>query len=109
MATRNFGAEWRGGNGACGITASGGLGGVLNTSGVDLDVFQGELLMLMGPSGCGKTTLLSVIAGILDQDAGECVVLGERLSDLDANAKAAFRCRAGGADHAGIGGDLGAL
>ena len=67
---------------------------VVALRGVDLDVFQGELLMLMGPSGCGKTTLLSVVAGILDQDAGECVVFGERISDLDANAKAAFRCRA---------------
>ena len=29
-------------------------------------------MMLVGPSGCGKTTLISVIAGILDQDNGEC-------------------------------------
>src|SRR6188508_2079892 len=44
--------------------------------GVDLDVKTGELLMLVGPSGCGKTTLISVIAGILDRDAGDCRVYG---------------------------------
>ena len=36
--------------------------------GIDLDVYTGELMMLVGPSGCGKTTLISVIAGILDRD-----------------------------------------
>ena len=39
--------------------------------GIDLEVRGGELLMLVGPSGCGKTTLISVIAGILDRDAGD--------------------------------------
>ena len=33
--------------------------------GVDLEVYPGDLTMLVGPSGCGKTTLLSVVAGIL--------------------------------------------
>jgi putative ABC transport system ATP-binding protein len=41
---------------------------------VNLDVFYGELLMLVGPSGCGKTTLISVIAGILHPDEGQCTV-----------------------------------
>ena len=36
--------------------------------GVDLDVYPGEITMLVGPSGCGKTTLLSVVAGILRAD-----------------------------------------
>jgi len=42
--------------------------------GVDLEVRPGELLMLVGPSGCGKTTLISVIAGVLRRDAGDCTV-----------------------------------
>jgi putative ABC transport system ATP-binding protein len=42
--------------------------------GVDLEVRTGELLMLVGPSGCGKTTLISVIAGVLGRDGGDCSV-----------------------------------
>jgi putative ABC transport system ATP-binding protein len=42
--------------------------------GVDLEVRVGELLMLVGPSGCGKTTLISVIAGVLRRDGGDCAV-----------------------------------
>jgi putative ABC transport system ATP-binding protein len=37
---------------------------------VDLDVYTGQITMLVGPSGCGKTTLLSIIAGTLEPDAG---------------------------------------
>jgi putative ABC transport system ATP-binding protein len=70
-----------------------GAAGVMALRGIDLDVVEGELIMLMGPSGCGKTTLISIIAGILDPDEGECAVLGERLGELDADQKTAFRCR----------------
>jgi putative ABC transport system ATP-binding protein len=69
---------------------------VMALRGVTLEVLRGELLMLMGPSGCGKTTLISIIAGILDQDEGDCIVLGEELGDLGPAAKAAFRRHAVG-------------
>ena len=59
--------------------------------GVDLDVRTGELLMLVGPSGCGKTTLISIIGAILDADAGECHVLGQRLDAMAPEAKTRFR------------------
>jgi putative ABC transport system ATP-binding protein len=59
--------------------------------GVDLDVEHGELLMLVGPSGCGKTTLISVIAAILDQDGGECTVLGQVPSKMNQRERARFR------------------
>lgn len=58
---------------------------------VDLDVRFGELLMLVGPSGSGKTSLISIIAGILDQDDGECLVLGRNLRALGAAERAGFR------------------
>lgn len=48
--------------------------------GVDLEVKKGELLMLVGPSGCGKTTLISIIAGILQQESGVCEVYGKNFS-----------------------------
>jgi putative ABC transport system ATP-binding protein len=59
--------------------------------GIDLDVRKGELMMLVGPSGCGKTTLISVVAGILDQDTGDCRVLGEILISLTPRKKTQFR------------------
>ncbi|MBX3410955.1 MAG: ABC transporter ATP-binding protein [Phycisphaeraceae bacterium] len=61
--------------------------------GVDLDVHTGELLMLVGPSGCGKTTLISVIAGVLDRDSGECSVLGQDYAAMRPDQKTAFRAR----------------
>ncbi len=76
-----------------GVTKSYGTGDARVTAlrGVDLDVRCGELLMLVGPSGCGKPTLISVIAGILDQDVGECVVLGRDLHHMDQSERARFR------------------
>ncbi|MFZ5811678.1 MAG: ABC transporter ATP-binding protein [Thermodesulfobacteriota bacterium] len=59
--------------------------------GVDLDVRPGELLMLVGPSGCGKTTLISVIAGILDQDTGSCELFGQDLARLSKRERVRFR------------------
>ncbi len=62
-------------------------------NGVNLDIAMGELMMLVGPSGCGKTTLISVIAGILDQDYGNCQVFGEDLLSMGARNKLNFRAR----------------
>jgi putative ABC transport system ATP-binding protein len=59
--------------------------------GIDLEVNQGELFMLVGPSGCGKTTLISIIAGILDPTEGVCEVLGEDVGALSNGQKVAFR------------------
>lgn len=78
-----------------GITKSYGEGDnkISALRGIDLDVEAGKLMMLVGPSGCGKTTLISVLAGILDQDAGDCIVFGENLKKLSHRARIAFRAR----------------
>lgn len=64
---------------------------VMALRGIDLDVRRGELLMIVGPSGCGKTTLISVIAGILDQDSGQCEVLGRELKQMGPRERTRFR------------------
>jgi putative ABC transport system ATP-binding protein len=75
------------------ITKSYGTGDARVTAlrGVDLAVLRGELLMLVGPSGCGKTTLISVITAILDQDSGDCEVLGRDLQHMTQSERARFR------------------
>jgi putative ABC transport system ATP-binding protein len=59
--------------------------------GVDLEIWPGELTLLVGPSGCGKTTLLSVIAAILDPTDGELCVLGTDILRLSGGRKVRFR------------------
>ncbi len=59
--------------------------------GVDLDICDGEMTMLVGPSGCGKTTLLCVIAGLLEKTAGDVQMLGQRVADQSARERVAFR------------------
>jgi putative ABC transport system ATP-binding protein len=64
---------------------------VLALRGIDLDVRVGEMLMLVGPSGCGKTTLISVIAGILDHDEGDCLVFEQNVRDMGQTQKTRYR------------------
>ncbi len=64
---------------------------VMALRGVDLDVQQGQLMMLVGPSGCGKTTLISVIAGILDRDDGDCAVFDRDLSAMSQRKRTLWR------------------
>jgi putative ABC transport system ATP-binding protein len=60
---------------------------------IDLDVPRGGVAMLVGPSGCGKTTLISIIAGILAADSGQCSVLGCDLGALRQRELLEFRAR----------------
>jgi putative ABC transport system ATP-binding protein len=76
-----------------GVTKSYGIGNsrVQALRGVDLEVKPGELVMIVGPSGCGKTTLISVIAGILDQDEGQCLVYSQDLKKIGQRERTRFR------------------
>ena len=51
---------------------------------LDLQVADGELLILVGPSGCGKTTALRMVAGLEDISAGELRIAGEVVNDRPA-------------------------
>jgi multiple sugar transport system ATP-binding protein len=57
-------------------------GGHPAVRGVDLEVGQGELVVLVGPSGCGKSTLLRLIAGLESPSAGEIRVAGRDVTHL---------------------------
>jgi putative ABC transport system ATP-binding protein len=59
--------------------------------GIDLDAFYGEILLIVGPSGCGKTTLLCVVTGLLNHDAGQVSLFGESLDAMSSSAQTAFR------------------
>ncbi|MBS1852110.1 MAG: ABC transporter ATP-binding protein [Acidobacteria bacterium] len=58
---------------------------------VSIEIAQGEFLALMGPSGSGKTTLLNMIAAIDKPTAGELLVLGENIFQLNDAASARWR------------------
>ena len=47
---------------------------------ISIRVEDGEIVSILGPSGCGKTTLLNIILGILDADAGQILYNGEDLT-----------------------------
>jgi len=61
--------------------------------GVNIQINQGEMFMLVGPSGCGKTTLISVIAGILNATSGKCEVLSHDLSKFSKKELIQFRAK----------------
>jgi phospholipid/cholesterol/gamma-HCH transport system ATP-binding protein len=50
--------------------------------GIALDVFKGENVVVLGRSGTGKSVLIKIIAGLLSQDEGSVMVLGEDVSKL---------------------------
>ena len=50
---------------------------VLAVDGVDLEIGEGEFMVLVGPSGCGKSTLLRLIAGLEDATGGTIVIGGQ--------------------------------
>jgi len=50
--------------------------------GVDLEIKDGEFVVLVGPSGCGKSTLLRMIAGLEEVTDGEICIAGNRVNEL---------------------------
>ena len=50
---------------------------------LNLDVHDGEFLVLLGPSGCGKTTLLHLLAGLQEVTAGSIHIGGRDVTELE--------------------------
>ncbi len=57
-------------------------GGVMAVRGIDLEVADGEFVVLVGPSGCGKSTTLRMIAGLEEISGGEIWIGGRRVNDV---------------------------
>jgi multiple sugar transport system ATP-binding protein len=55
---------------------------------LDLDVVEGEFLVLLGPSGCGKSTLLHAVAGLIDTEAGSVHIGGRDVTWADPKDRA---------------------
>ena len=65
--------------------------------GVDLDIMDGEVLVLLGPSGSGKSTFLNVLGGLDRPTAGTVAFREHRLTDMDDRELTRYR-----RDHVGF-------
>jgi multiple sugar transport system ATP-binding protein len=63
------------------------FGRVTAVHGLDLDIADGEFVVLLGPSGAGKTTTLRLVAGLERADAGEIHIDGRNASGLEPAAR----------------------
>jgi putative ABC transport system ATP-binding protein len=59
--------------------------------GVDLEIREGEVVVILGPSGSGKTTLLGLLAGLDRPSEGSVRLAGIELESLDEDGRAAMR------------------
>ena len=59
--------------------------------GIDLDVYPGELMVVLGESGCGKSTLLNIIGGMDSATSGEITVEGKDMSSPSENELTEYR------------------
>jgi phospholipid/cholesterol/gamma-HCH transport system ATP-binding protein len=63
--------------------------------GIDLDIFQGENVVVLGRSGTGKSVLIKIIAGLLKPDKGSINVLGNEVTSISYKELEQLRLRIG--------------
>jgi ABC-2 type transport system ATP-binding protein len=66
------------------------FGELLAVDGVGFQIAAGETYGLLGPNGAGKTTTILMIAGLLERDAGDVTVAGQRMTTKTVQAKSAL-------------------
>jgi putative ABC transport system ATP-binding protein len=66
-------------------------------AGVDLEIWQGEMIVLLGPSGSGKSTLLNIMGGLDRATSGEVLFKHQNLTKLEDRALTLYR-----RDHVGF-------
>ena len=54
---------------------------------IDLTIYENEFVTLLGPSGCGKTTLLRIIGGFENPDAGKVIFDGKDITNVPPNRR----------------------
>ena len=62
---------------------------------VNLDIYAGEILVIMGLSGCGKSTLLKTMIGSLSPDQGTVFVLGKNIYQAGEDERDEIRKKCG--------------
>src|SRR5579871_3350646 len=60
---------------------------------VSVELYPGQITLLMGPSGSGKSTLLAVMSGLLHPDSGKVMVLEEDLWGMTERQRENFRLK----------------
>lgn len=71
------------------------LGGRKVLNGIELEVREGETLVIMGGSGCGKSTLLRCLIGLLVPEEGSVLILGQEMVRASEEERDAVRKRFG--------------
>jgi putative ABC transport system ATP-binding protein len=72
-----------------------GKGSMLTTAvrDVSIDLYPGQIALLMGPSGSGKSTLLAVLSGLLHPDSGQVLALDQDLWKMSDREREHFRLK----------------
>ncbi len=68
-------------------------GGVVGLKSIDLEVYEGEIFVIMGLSGCGKSTLERCLNRLVEPTRGRIIINGTEITTLDEVGLRAFRRR----------------